>query len=188
MKDIIANAIGLHKRLLEEFENLETSLLLEISEKITDALNEEGFIYLCGNGGSAADSQHIAGEFIGRFKKDRKSLPAIALSTDTSILTCISNDYCFEDIFSRQIEALIKPGDILWAFSTSGKSPNILSAARTARKKEATVISFTGKSGSELEKISDLCLSVNTGLSSSAQEIHQLAYHIICELVESNFC
>ncbi len=188
MKEKIVNSIELHKKLLNEFEESKINLLIEISKKITDALNKKGFIYLCGNGGSAADSQHIAGEFIGRFKKDRKSLPAVALSTDTSILTCISNDFSFEDIFSRQIEALIKPEDILWSFSTSGKSPNIISAAKIARKRGATVIAFTGKPGSKLEKISDLCLSVDTELSSAAQEIHQIAYHIICELVENEFC
>ena len=187
MKEIIAESINLHKELVERFEKTGIDVILDISKTIINSLNKNGCIYLCGNGGSAADAQHIAGELIGRFKKNRKALPAVALSTDTSILTCISNDFSFEDIFSRQLEALLKPADVLWALSTSGKSPNIISAAKLAKEKGAKVIAFTGRSGSKLEEISDLCLSVNTDASSTAQEIHQLAYHIICELVENEF-
>ncbi len=187
VKEKIVESIKLHKELVEKFEKTRIDMILDISKTIINSLNKNGCIYLCGNGGSAADAQHIAGELIGRFKKDRKALPAVALSTDTSILTCISNDFSFEDIFSRQVEALLKPSDVLWALSTSGKSPNIISAAKLAKEKGAKVIAFTGKPGSKLEEISDLCLSVNTDASSNAQEIHQLAYHIICELIENEF-
>ncbi len=112
---------------------------------IVKSLRAGGTIYLCGNGGSAADAQHIAGEFVGRFRAERRALPAVALSTDTSILTCIGNDYSFERVFARQVEALVRPGDVLWAFSTSGTSPNVLAAAEEARRKGARVIAFTGR-------------------------------------------
>ena len=155
------------------------------ADMIVESLNSNGFIYLCGNGGSAADAQHIAGEFVGRFKLSRQALPAIALSTNTSVLTCIGNDYNFENIFERQLEAFIKQNDILWVLSTSGLSTNIINAAKVARKKMAKIIAFIGKSGSELENIADLCIYVNSSVASSIQEIHQIAYHIICDLVES---
>jgi D-sedoheptulose 7-phosphate isomerase len=187
MKEKISKSITLHKELVKKLENTKTDIILEISKTIINSLNNQGCIYICGNGGSAADAQHIAAELIGRFKKNRKSIPAVALSTNTSIVTSIGNDFNFEQIFSRQIDALLKPNDILWVLSTSGTSPNIISAAESARKKGVKVIAFTGKTDCKLEEISDLCLSANTDSSSGAQEIHQLAYHIICELVEDEF-
>jgi D-sedoheptulose 7-phosphate isomerase len=111
----------------------------------------------------------------------------VALSTDTSVLTCIGNDYSFEDIFTRQVDALVKNVDILWAFSTSGSSMNVIAAAKSAKKKGAKVVAFTGKPKSELEKLADVCLCMASSQTSSAQEIHQLAYHIICNLVEQQF-
>jgi len=187
MKEKIFEAIKLHKELVEKFEKTGVDTIIDISKTITDALKKDGCVYLCGNGGSAADSQHIAGELIGRFRKDRRALAAVALSTDTSILTCISNDFKFEDVFSRQLEALLKPSDVLWVLSTSGKSSNIVSAVKVARVRGVKVIAFTGKPDSEIEKISDLCLSVNSDTTSTIQEIHQMAYHIICGLVENEF-
>lgn len=158
------------------------------AEAITKALKANRCVYLCGNGGSAADAQHIAGELVGRFQKERKALAAVALSTDTSILTSIANDYAYEDVFARQVEALVKKGDILWAISTSGSSPNVISAARLAKKKGACVLAFTGRSNSKLERIADICFCANAKSTARSQEMHQLAYHIICELVEQNFC
>ena len=187
MNRAITDAIQEHKKLITYLEESSIDNIIKISETITDSLKQGGCIYLCGNGGSAADCQHIAGELVGRFRRERMALPAVALSTDTSIITSIGNDYGFNDIFARQIEALIKPQDILWAFSTSGSSANILAAAELAKQKSALIIAFTGRVRSELEKIADLCLCVDTQWTSSAQEIHQLAYHIICDLVEQNF-
>jgi D-sedoheptulose 7-phosphate isomerase len=115
-------------------------------------------------------------------------LAAVALSTDTSIITSIANDYAYEDVFARQVEALVKKGDILWAFSTSGTSANVIAAAKLARKKGASVLAFTGKANSKLEQIADICLCANDESTARSQEIHQLAYHIICELVEQSFC
>jgi D-sedoheptulose 7-phosphate isomerase len=146
-----------------------------------------GTVYLCGNGGSAADAQHIAGEFVGRFRAERRALPAVALSTDTSILTCIANDYDYERVFARQVEALVRPGDLLWAFSTSGTSPNVIQAAEAARRRGARVLAFTGRANSKLEKRADLCLCAEAALTARSQEMHQLAYHIICDLVERSF-
>lgn len=183
----VKNIIKKHKDLVEDFECTKLDLIIRISEVISRSIKQGGILYLCGNGGSAADAQHIAGEFIGRFKKNRKALPAIALTTDSSVLTCIGNDYGYDKIFLRQAEALLKKKDILWVFSTSGSSSNIISAAKIAKKKKATVITFTGKKGSKLGGISDICLTVNSSITSSIQEIHQIAYHIICELVEDRF-
>ena len=120
--------------------------------------------------------------------QDRKAIPAVALSTDTSVLTAVANDYSFDDIFTRQVEALLKPADVLWAFSTSGTSENIVAAAKLAKEKGASVIAFAGKAGTALEAIADICLYVDSENSFGAQQIHQLAYHTICALVEEGIC
>lgn len=186
MKNSVLDMIKTHQELLDGFKKDGIETVIAAANMISDSLEDGGCVYICGNGGSAADAQHIAGEFVGRFRRERKALPAVALSTDTSIITCIGNDYSFEDIFARQVEALVKENDILWAFSTSGSSANVLKAAKLAKERGAKVLAFTGKADSELEKISDLCLCVNSQQTSSSQEIHQLAYHIICDLVEQN--
>ena len=183
IKNEILKEINLHKEMLDDFESKNIGVILKISEAIINSLKKNGTIYLCGNGGSAADSQHIAGELIGRFRKNRNPIHAIAFSTDTSVLTCISNDFDFTQIFKRQVEALIESGDILWVFSTSGSSPNILEAVKVAKKKGAIVISFTGL-GKRISMESDLNISINTNITSIIQEIHQVAYHIICAIVE----
>lgn len=186
MNEVVQKNLQEHKQALMEFEN-KTEVIIKIAETITSAFKQGNSLYLCGNGGSAADCQHIAAEFVGRFRKERQPLPAIALTTDTSNLTSISNDYGFSDIFTRQVKGLIKAGDILWAFSTSGTSPNILSAVDAAKAKKAIIIAFTGKKSTELEKKSDLCLSIPCLYTSTAQEIHALAYHTICDMVDQQF-
>ena len=143
-------------------------------------------VYVVGNGGSAADAQHVAGELVGRFRRERKGLPAVALTADTSNMTSISNDYGFEQVFARQVEALVRKGDLLWAFSTSGTSKNIIAAAKLAGDKGASVLAFTGKTASPLEEIADVTVCID-GPTSSVQEIHQLGYHILCELIEAHF-
>lgn len=157
------------------------------AEMIVESLKAGGCVYICGNGGSAADAQHIAGELVGRFEHQRKGLAAVALTTDTSTITSVSNDYGYENIFVRQVEALVKKGDILWGISTSGESANVLAAAELAKGKGAKVIGFTGKAGSKLEEIADVCLCANETVTARSQEIHQLGYHIICSLVEEKF-
>jgi D-sedoheptulose 7-phosphate isomerase len=158
--------------------------IAEAAHVITAAFLAGNKVLLAGNGGSAADCQHIAGEFVGRFKKERKALPAIALSTDTSILTALLNDYGPEIIFSRQVEALGAEGDVLIAFSTSGSSPNILKAAAAARAKGMKVIGFTGSKGAKLKAKSDVCITAASDDTPRIQECHTTAAHIICGLVE----
>jgi D-sedoheptulose 7-phosphate isomerase len=186
-KKHITEAVETHKKMIAHFEKDGIETIAGIAETITNALKLDGTVYLCGNGGSAADAQHIAGEFVGRFARERKALPAVALSTDTSVLTCIANDYSYEQVFARQAEALVRKKDILWAFSTSGTSSNIIAAARIAKEKGARVIAFTGKAGSELEQMADICFCAEAESTARSQEIHQLAYHIICDLIEKDF-
>ena len=159
-------------------------IISEIADRITAVLQNNGTLYLCGNGGSAADAQHIAGEFVGRFRRNRKPLPAVALSTDTSVLTCIGNDYSFKEIFARQVEALVKKDDILWVFSTSGTTKNIIKAIAAAKAEHAFVIAFTGKENSEVEKSADICLCAKSDSTARAQEFHQLAYQNVCRLFQ----
>lgn len=160
-------------------------------EKLGDLLIERfrggGRLYLCGNGGSAADAQHIAAELVGRFKRDHRPLPVIALTTDTSTLTAVSNDFHFDQIFSRQVEALIAPADVLWALSVSGTSPNVIAALQRAKKIGAATLGFTGRSGGEMRRHCDLCLCIDHDQSDRVQEAHQLAYHLICERIEEAF-
>jgi D-sedoheptulose 7-phosphate isomerase len=144
-------------------------------------------VYICGNGGSAADAQHIASELVNRFESNRRALAAMALTTDSSVITSIANDDSYEGIFARQAEALVRKGDVFWALSTSGSSANVLAAARVARQKGAKVIAFTGRKNSLLEGLADVCFCADSKSAARSQEIHQLAYHIICKLVESRF-
>ncbi len=188
IKKLIAEAIETHKKMTDELQESGIETITAAAQAIIKALKQNGTVYLCGNGGSAADAQHIAGELVGRFRRERKALAAVALSTDTSILTSIANDYAYEKVFARQVEALAKEGDILWAFSTSGTSENVIAAVELAKKKGACVLAFTGKADSRLEKIADICFCAGDESTARSQEIHQLAYHIICDLVEQSFC
>jgi D-sedoheptulose 7-phosphate isomerase len=185
-KKQITKAIEAHKKMVAEFETAGFKTIVDAADTITKALKKNGRLYICGNGGSAADAQHIASELVGRFQRERKALPVIALTTDTSAITSIANDYGFESVFARQVEALVKKGDVLWAISTSGTSPNVVAAAELAKEKGATVLAFTGTANSRLEKIADICFCAKNSTARS-QEIHQLAYHIICDLVEQSF-
>jgi D-sedoheptulose 7-phosphate isomerase len=142
-------------------------------------------VLLCGNGGSAADAQHVAGEFVNRFRFDRDPLPAFALTTDTSVLTCIGNDSSFDAVFSRQVEALGCPGDILVGISTSGKSPNVLRAVAAAKSRGLTTIAFTGQNGQEtMGPTCDLCLAIPSTDTPRIQEAHEFVWHVICGEVE----
>jgi D-sedoheptulose 7-phosphate isomerase len=158
--------------------------LATAARAVGDALARGNKVLLCGNGGSAADAQHIAAEFVGRFLKDRRALPAIALTTDSSNLTAIGNDYGFEQVFSRQVAALGVSGDVLIAISTSGKSPNILAAAQVARDARISVIGLTGAAKSALAELSDVALAVPSTYTPHIQQAHISLLHILCELVE----
>jgi len=186
-ENVIERIIDTHKTMVAQFEQTAVGILTGIAELIVKSLRAGGTLYLCGNGGSAADAQHVAGEFIGRFQTERRPLPAIALSTDSSVLTCIGNDYDYDSVFARQAEALVKPGDVLWAFSTSGTSPNVLKAVDVAKRKGARIIAYTGRANSALEAQADLCLCAEATATARSQEIHQLGYHIVCDLVERSF-
>lgn len=173
-----------HRSMVAQFERSGIETIVAAADAIIETFQRQGTLYLCGNGGSAADAQHIAGEMVGRFRTQRRPLPAVALSTDTSVLTCIANDYDYESVFARQVEALVKAGDILWGLSTSGASPNVLKAAEAAKRKGARIIAFTGRKDSRLQAMADICLCAEADVTARSQEIHQLAYHIICDLVE----
>ena len=163
-------------------EHLQT--LEQISKEIASAFRAGNKILLCGNGGSAADSQHIAAEFIGRFKLERESLAAIALTTDSSILTALANDYSYEAVFSRQLEGLGRTGDVLVAISTSGNSRNVIAAVHKAKQLGIKVVGLTGKSGGELKNLSHLVFCVNSEKTPRIQEMHIAALHAISEAVE----
>lgn len=186
-EDLIKQIIESHKKNVAELEASSIDTLAAAARKIVEVLKQDGHIYICGNGGSAADAQHIAAELVGRFARQRQALPAVALTTNTSVITSISNDYSYESVFVRQVEALVKKGDILWAISTSGTSPNIIAAAELAKKKDASILAFTGRKNAKLEHIADICFCANDESTARSQEIHQLGYHIICDLVERSF-
>lgn len=156
----------------------------EFIELTLATLKRGGKIAFIGNGGSAADSQHLAAEFVGRFSKDRDPLPAIALTTDTSILTALGNDYGFEEIFSRQVDALLKEGDMLVAISTSGESRNIVKAVLRAKKKRVKVVGLLGKGGGRLKELCDIPIVVPSDSTPRIQEVHILIGHLVCEEVE----
>jgi D-sedoheptulose 7-phosphate isomerase len=141
-------------------------------------------VYLCGNGGSAADCQHVAGELVGRFQLNRAALAALALTTDTSILTCVANDFDFEEIFARQLQAFGREGDCLIALSTSGNAVNVLKAAAVARQRKIKVIAFTGETGGQLKELADCLVAVPSEQTPRIQEVHITLLHIICGLVE----
>lgn len=166
-------------------ENID-EIVLAIKE-VTRALKKGKKILFCGNGGSAADSQHIAAEFIGRFQKERRSLPAIALTTDSSILTALGNDYGYDVVFARQVEGLGQKGDVLVGISTSGNSKNVVKAVAKAKRLGLKTISLTGCSGGKLAKMTDVSLVVPSDRTARIQESHICIAHIICDLVEKQF-
>ena len=160
--------------------------IIECVNIITKSLKKGKKIILFGNGGSAADSQHIAAEFIGRFNLERKSLPAIALTTDSSILTSLSNDYSFETVFERQCESLVSKGDIIFGISTSGNSKNVLNGLKISKKLGGITIGLLGNKGGKIKKIVDYPLIVNSKSTPRIQEVHRVVSHLICDLVEKN--
>jgi len=158
----------------------------QAADLLIAALRGGGTIYVCGNGGSAADAQHIAGELVGRFLRERQALACVALTTNSSLLTCIGNDYSFDEVFARQVRALVRPGDALWAISTSGSSPNILRAAEAARLRGAKVLAMTGRSGGRLKDLADVALCVPADSTPRIQQGHLALLHLLCGLVEDN--
>ena len=167
-------------------EDKEYPQLIEgMADVLCSALSAGNKILLAGNGGSAADCQHLAGELVVRFRRDREGLPAIALTVDTSVLTACLNDFGPDRVFSRQVEALGRPGDILWAISTSGNSPNILAACRAARKRSMRVLGFTSREGGQLALLADIAFRAPSDATSHAQECHIAVGHLLCLLIEN---
>jgi D-sedoheptulose 7-phosphate isomerase len=162
-----------------------SDVIAKAAQVILEAYKVGGKVLLIGNGGSAADAQHIAAELVGRFKLERVGLPAMALTTNTSILTALANDYGYDSVFSRQLEVLASERDVLIAITTSGTSPNILKGVEMAHSKGATVIGLTGKSGGRLKDIADLVIRVPSDDTARIQEAHITIGHIICRLVET---
>ena len=173
-----------HLKLIAELPALCSGSINIAGMQIAESLTNGGTLLWCGNGGSAADSQHLAAEFVGRFKKDRKALRSVALTTDTSVLTCIANDYNYEDIFSRQLEALARKGDILVVISTSGNSENVLRALKTAKELGVKTIALLGKDGGLAEAHADLAIVIPSDSTARIQEAHILIGHILCDLIE----
>jgi len=184
IKDILLESIQVKEELLR------TSIgkIIEITDIITDCLKKNGKVILFGNGGSASDSQHIAAELVGRFKKDRNGLAAIALTTNTSILTALANDYGYEIVFAKQIEALGEKNDVAVGISTSGKAKNVALGIKQAKKMGMKTIALTGADGGELTKLTDISLIVPSSVTARIQEAHITVGHIICELVEEAVC
>ena len=173
-----------HEDLLKKTKEYCEDEILNISKNIALAISSGSTLFFCGNGGSAADSQHLAAEFVGRFKRDREPLRSIALTTDSSILTCISNDYSFDKIFSRQLNALANAGDHLITFSTSGNSKNILEALETGNRLDMRTIAFLGKNGGLAKNLAQNVILVPSNTTARIQEMHILLGHILCEIVE----
>lgn len=172
---------------LEALARLRADLgtLTAIAEQLGKCFQASGTLYLCGNGGSAADAQHIAAEFVGRFLKERQALPAIALTCNTSILTAVGNDYDFSQIFARQVRASVKPTDCVVGISTSGRSANVIAALQAAREIGAATIGFTGEAASDFAAHCDLCFQAPSKETPRIQECHLVAWHLVCEVVEN---
>ena len=179
------------QRLTDHLEVLQKVMVSDLPQKleqcavcIEKALQEGHKVLFCGNGGSAADSQHLAAEFVGRFRKERAGLPAVALTVDSSVLTAVANDYGYDTVFARQVQALGGPGDVLVGISTSGYSRNVLLAIEEAKAKDITCIGMTAEGGGKMKDICDICLAVPAKETARAQEMHILMGHILCEMVD----
>jgi len=185
IKEIINSSIETKQKVLADEALLKT--ICDTIDAIVNAFRNGNRVYFCGNGGSAADAQHLAAEFSGRFYTDRKALPAEALHCNTSYLTAVANDYSFDEIYSRLIDGIGEKGDVLVGLSTSGNSPNILKAFNTAKKKEMITIGFTGKSGGEMRTLCDHLINIPSTDTPRIQESHIMVGHIICQLVEEKY-
>lgn len=185
IKNIIKASIETKQKLLKNEELLKT--ICSVADVIVKAFKEGKRVYFCGNGGSAADAQHLAAEFSGRFYADRKALPAEALHCNTSYLTAVANDYGFDVIYSRLIEGIGQEGDVLAGLSTSGNSANVVKAFETARQKKMITVGFTGESGGKLKELSDWLINIPSTDTPRIQESHIMVGHIVCQLVELKY-
>jgi len=186
MIDIIKTELNLHNEVFSKMERLSFSIE-SIAKLAIDSIKSNGKIIIFGNGGSAADAQHIAAELVGRYKVSRKGLPAIALTTDTSALTAISNDFGYENVFKRQLEALLNNNDLVMGISTSGNSHNVINALEYAKSMHNTVVGFSGAQGGKMNDICDINLVIPSNDTPRIQEMHILIGHIICQLIDNQF-
>ena len=184
ISDLIENSLNAQRAVIKNILAQEIANIENCAEIIFETFAKGNKVFLCGNGGSAADAQHLAAEFVGRYETERRALPAIALTTDTSALTALANDYNFEKIFSRQVEALAQAGDLLIGISTSGNSPNVISAIMKARQKGCRTIGMTGAEGKKLASLCDACILAPTARTARVQEAHILIGHIWCEIID----
>lgn len=184
MLEEIRSQLRAQRALLDSMERQMAPLIAGMAARLVETLSGGGKLLIMGNGGSAADAQHFAAEIVGRFKMERRALPALSLSTDSSILTAVANDYGFDTIFSRQVEALASPGDAVIGISTSGNSPNVAGALRLARQRGCTTIALLGRDGGDIRELCDLSLVVPSWDTPRIQEGHITIIHIVCGLVE----
>ena len=184
MHDLICSQLQEHRKLMVQIENELTATIANLAQRLIDTFQIGNKLLIMGNGGSAADAQHFAGEIVSRFRIERPGLPAIALSTDSSILTAIGNDYGFEQVFSRQVEALASPGDAVIGISTSGNSPNVLKALRTAHEIGARTVGLLGKDGGAIGGMVEVNLTVRVSGTPFVQEAHAAIIHILCDQIE----
>jgi len=182
----ITSQLAAHRDVIGRIERELSPLIAEMATLMVETFKRGGKLLVMGNGGSAADAQHFVAEIVGRFKMERRGLPAIALSTDTSILTAIGNDYGFDRVFHRQVEALALPGDLVVGISTSGNSPNVLQALKLAREKGCRTVGLLGKDGGSIKELCDLALIVPTDDTPRVQEGHITIIHIVCDLLEKS--
>lgn len=187
MKELIISILRESADLKLRFAKESISDVSDAAAILQKSIKSGGKVLIFGNGGSAADSQHIAAELVNKYKQKRKALPALALTTDTSILTSIANDGSFDDVFSRQIEALGKKGDVALGITTGGKSGNVIKALKTAKSMDLRTIAFTGPDTSKIRRITDCRISVPSTSTPRIQELHITIAHIICELLEESF-
>ncbi len=181
--DPISAALNAHLELVQSLDQLRVPIET-FAEQVSTAIERGGRIFWMGNGGSAADSQHLAAELVGRFERERPGLAAIALTTDTAVLTSVANDYGFESVFARQVEALCRPGDVLVGLSTSGNSANVVRAMERAERLHVYRVGMTGEGGGRLRECCELWLGVPSTITARVQEAHMLIGHILCDLVE----
>jgi len=184
MNRLVENSFAEHQAAIELVRMQLSPVIGTCAERLSDILSTGGKLLICGNGGSAADAQHFAAELVGRFEQERRGLPAIALTTDSSCLTAIGNDYGFEQLFARQVDALARSGDALIGISTSGISANVLQAVNRAKERGCLTLALTGRDGGTVAAAADLVINVPVQRTARVQEVHLTILHILCELIE----
>jgi len=183
VRSTLSDAIALHERM----KATDVKPITDAAAAIFETMTRGGTLLIFGNGGSASDAQHVAAEFVGRFQRERRALAAMALTTDTSVLTAIGNDYAFDRVFARQVEGLGKRGDVAFGISTSGRSPNVVAALETARARGLQTIALTGRDGGAVGRAASIHINVPSDATARVQEVHRTVLHIICDIVERAF-